>query len=202
MKWRPLLFTLHRDVGFLCFGLTIVYAVSGIAVNHRHHWDYNYSSNFESQTIGSPAELLGLEASSERPGQIARDQQDALVARIVESVGREEPPRKAFWRGADRLSLFFGEGNSDVVDYLPSEGKVEHTVKRKRFLIRQFNELHLNEIRTKWTYVGDAYAALLIFLGLSGVVMVKGRRGLKGRGGLLLAIGIAVPLLVILLWGR
>ncbi len=202
MKWRPLLFKLHRDVGFLCFGLTIVYAVSGIAVNHRHHWDYNYSKNFEARVIGDPAALLGVEPTGKTPGDLAREQQDALVARIVDVVGREELPRKAFWRGADRLSLFFGQSNSDVVDYLPSEGKVEHTVKKKRFLIRQFNELHLNEIRTKWTYVGDAYAALLLFLGISGVIMVRGKRGLKGRGGILLALGVAVPLVVILLWGR
>lgn len=202
MKWRPFLFKLHRDVGFLCFGLTIVYAVSGIAVNHRQDWDYNYSSNFEKRAIGSPAELLGLENATQSPGDIAREKQDDLVARIVQVVGREEMPRKAFWRGADRLSLFFGEGSSDVVDYLPSAGEVEHTVKRKRFLIRQFNQLHLNEMRTKWTYVGDAYAALLLFLGISGVIMVKGKRGLKGRGGILLAVGVAVPVLVILLWGR
>jgi hypothetical protein len=34
--------TLHRDLGFLAFGLTIVYAVSGIAVNHIGTWDPNF----------------------------------------------------------------------------------------------------------------------------------------------------------------
>ena len=34
-NWRKLNNALHRDVGFLIVGLTIVYGVSGLAVNHR-----------------------------------------------------------------------------------------------------------------------------------------------------------------------
>ena len=30
---------LHRELGFFAVGLTLVYAISGIAVNHVHHWD-------------------------------------------------------------------------------------------------------------------------------------------------------------------
>jgi len=38
---RSWLRTWHRDVGYLCAGLVVVYAVSGVAVNHHHEWDYN-----------------------------------------------------------------------------------------------------------------------------------------------------------------
>ncbi len=41
MAWRRVLVGLHRDIGFLILGLTLVYGVSGIAVNHRHHWNPN-----------------------------------------------------------------------------------------------------------------------------------------------------------------
>ncbi len=32
----------HRDIGYLIAGLTIIYAVSGIALNHKHDWNPNY----------------------------------------------------------------------------------------------------------------------------------------------------------------
>ena len=35
MKWRPTLFVLHRDVGFFCLGLTLVYAISGAAAKGK-----------------------------------------------------------------------------------------------------------------------------------------------------------------------
>jgi hypothetical protein len=34
IKWRPTLRALHRDFGYLAVGLTFVYALSGLAVNH------------------------------------------------------------------------------------------------------------------------------------------------------------------------
>ena len=41
-NWRKLNNALHRDVGYLVVGLTIVYAVSGLAVNHRADWNPSY----------------------------------------------------------------------------------------------------------------------------------------------------------------
>ena len=196
MKWRPTLFVLHRDVGTLCLGLTVVYAVSGVAVNHRHHWDYNYATRVEAREVGPPAALLGDTTGAE-PGRLARERQDDLVARLGAEVGRPDPPRAAFWRDPGRLSLFYGEGDADVVDYEPATGRLVRTSKRPRFLVRAFNILHLNEHRQVWTWFADAYAVLLLFLGVSGAVMVRGRRGLRGRGGVLAAVGITVPLLAL-----
>ena len=41
-RWRPALRALHRDFGYLVVGLTIIYAVSGLAVNHIADWDPNF----------------------------------------------------------------------------------------------------------------------------------------------------------------
>ena len=86
-----------------------------------------------------------------------------------------------------------------MVDYLPSKGVVEVTRVAQRPLIRQFNFLHLNEGRRYWTYVADLFAVLLVFLAVSGPLIVRGRRGLRGRGGVLVAVGVLVPLLAYLL---
>ena len=32
----------HRDIGYLIAGLTIIYTLSGIALNHKNNWNPNY----------------------------------------------------------------------------------------------------------------------------------------------------------------
>jgi hypothetical protein len=198
MRWRRTLHVLHRDVGFFCLGLTLVYAISGVAVNHREHWDHSFVTETAATPIGSPSELLGRD-DDRRPGELARDEQAALVREIGERLGRTTQPRKVFWRSRTRLSLFFGEADSDVVDYLPESGIAEHQIRRGRAFFRQINFLHLNEAHGAWTWTADVYAVALAFLALSGVIMVKGRRGLKGRGAIFAAIGVAVPVVGYLL---
>jgi len=195
-NWRGWLIALHRDVGYLCCGLTLVYAISGIAVNHAWQWDANRARETRELAVGRPGALLG-EPRAGDPGRLARRRQRQLVARLVRALGRDDRPRKVFWRSPGRLALFFGAGDADVVDYLPARGVVEQTRIRERPLLRQLNFLHLNEPRSWWTIVADLYAALLLFLALSGAVVVRGRRGLRGRGALLLALGVLVPLLAL-----
>jgi len=204
MAWRRALLVLHRDVGYLSTGLVIAYAVSGFAVNHRQDWNYNQSREVEPLQVGTPAELLA--SPGERPEVVAAradalgpDDEKALVAAIGRALGRATAPRSAFWRGPDRLSLFYGAGAADTVDYHPSTGLAERVVLRDRPVLRGLNFLHLNEGRRLWTYVADVFAVALAFLALSGAVMIKGRHGLRGRGGVLVALGVAVPLVGLLL---
>lgn len=49
------------------------------------------------------------------------------------------------------------------------------------------------------TIVADVLAIGLILITLTGLLIVPGRRGLIGRGGILLLIGLAVPLLFLFL---
>ena len=42
INWRKVNNVLHRDVGYFFFGMCIIYALSGIALNHIADWDPNY----------------------------------------------------------------------------------------------------------------------------------------------------------------
>jgi hypothetical protein len=57
----------------------------------------------------------------------------------------------------------------------------------------QLNALHLNNLKGAWTYVADGFAVALIFLALTGMTMMKGDRGLFGRGKYFVLAGLAVP---------
>jgi hypothetical protein len=72
---------------------------------------------------------------------------------------------------------------------------------RPRFFLRMANWLHLNRGKAAWTYVADAYAGGLLFLALSGIFLNAGRKGLFGRGGVLVLLGAAVPILYVTLSG-
>ena len=204
MRWRPTLVVLHRDIGFLCVGLTLAYAISGIAVNHSHDWNYNRSESEEQTAVGKPTDLLDDLPSDRKaaieadPSNLTRHEELALIEQLRHVSGRDAVPRNVFWRGPDRISLFYGVGDADTVDYNPKTGVMHHVVRKDRWLLRDLNFLHLNEARGVWTYLADAFAVLLMFLAISGAIVVKGRRGLKGRGGILAAAGLLIPLIAVL----
>ena len=197
MRWRPTLLFLHRDIGFFALGLTVVYAVSGIVVNHRDLWDYNYSTETTLVSIGTPGDILGgsvQDLQTEKGPIIAARKNKVILIRELHRLSKKDKKlRNAFWRSPVRLSLFYGEGDEDVVDYLPAEGMMELEQRKPRFMIRAFNKLHLNESRLVWTWFADLYAVALLFLAISGALVVKGRKGLKGRGGYYVAAGIVIP---------
>jgi hypothetical protein len=80
-------------------------------------------------------------------------------------------------------------------------GEVLEEGQEPRWFLRLANWLHLNRGKQAWTYVADGYAVLLLFLALSGLFMIPGRKGLVGRGALIAGIGAAVPVLYVVLSG-
>ena len=43
IRWRYWNRVLHRDIGYLCVGMTLIYALSGIALNHIDDWNPSYT---------------------------------------------------------------------------------------------------------------------------------------------------------------
>ena len=48
------------------------------------------------------------------------------------------------------------------------------------------------------TYFDDILAVFLIIITLSGVIMLKGSKGIIGRGGIEMIVGIVIPILFLL----
>lgn len=184
--FRKLCRWLHREFGFFAVGLTLVYAVSGIAVNHVRHWDPNYARTVERGRI-------------EAPGTGPTDEVQPLVLERLALVERV----KDTWRTNEGELVVFVEGAKLHVDL--ASGEVERRAFRPRPLLNDLNFMHLNSAegaaKTAWTVFADAYCGILIVLALSGIFLVKGRRGLLGRGGVWMALGIALPLAFVA-WAR
>jgi hypothetical protein len=177
---RPLLRALHRDGGYLVVGLTMVYAASGLAVNHIGDWDPNFRTYEDSHELGGPL----------------RGEDDAVAQTVLKKLGIRESPREVFRAEDDLLDITFDKRSLHVT---LSTGRVIDQAQKPRFLLRAANYLHLNRGKKAWKYIADTYAAILLFLAFSGIFMLKGRKGFFGRGLILVGIGIAVPVLYVTL---
>jgi hypothetical protein len=76
-----------------------------------------------------------------------------------------------------------------------SRGIVHEEGQQPRFFLRMANWLHVERGKVlPWLFIGDGYALCMMLLAISGMLMVPGRKGLIGRGGLWLIVGVALPL--------
>jgi hypothetical protein len=182
-RWsaRPLLRALHRDAGYFAVGLTLIYALSGLAVNHIAQWDPNFQNYETARELGP---IVGDDLAASR----------AVLTRLSIATA----PREVYRAGSDDLEILFDHRSLHVNT---TTGHVVDEGQKPRFLLRVANWLHLNRGKKQWTYFADAYAVALVFLAVSGMFMLPGRKGLLGRGGIMVLVGIAIPALYVGLSG-
>jgi hypothetical protein len=181
-SWRGWNRAIHRDAGHLAVGLTLVYALSGIAVNHIADWEPSFVSYQEPRELGGPI-----------PGS-----DDEAARTVISRLGLEGAPRDVYRASPDDLQIVFDKRTLHVNT---ANGHVLDEGQRPRFFLRVANWLHLNRGKRAWTYVADAYAAGLLLLALSGILMMPGKKGLWGRGGVLILLGAAIPAVYVQLSG-
>lgn len=174
MKWRKWNNILHRDIGYIVVALTVVYGVSGIAVNHVADWNPNYAVEREGREIGP------LEGST----------REELVSEARTRLGLDAEPRSVFRPDPETLQLFY-ERTTYAID-VPT-GKVIVEAVRPRRVLFEFNQLHLNAPKKAWTWIADAYAVSLIIVAITGMFVLKGRNGITGRGAWLVGVGVLIP---------
>lgn len=179
-RWRAWLRAIHRDFGYVAVGFTVIYALSGLAINHIKDWDPNFTSSEKTVTIVP----------------VPDDASDAdAVKRVTDAAGTGAPDD--VFRAGDEVRLSYANGTQ--VTAIGDTVTVQ--ARQPRFFLRVANWLHYNRGKKAWTYVADVYAIMLLYLAISGIFMIKGRLGLKWRGAILITAGIAVPLGYVILSG-
>jgi hypothetical protein len=88
--------------------------------------------------------------------------------------------------------LFF-DGKTYSIDLPTGNVIVENT--RKRPVLYEMNQLHVNAPKKWWTLIADIFAVCLIFIASSGFLMLRGKNGFLGRGKWFVAFGVLVPVL-------
>lgn len=180
IKWRKWNNILHRDIGYIIVALTIIYGISGIAVNHTADWNPSYKLEKEIVTIAP----------------IRTENRDSMVTEAKNKLQLHEEPRNTFRPDPETLQLFY-QGKTYSIDLPTGNVLIEKSIPRR--VLFEMNQLHLNAPKGIWTYVADLYALSIIVVAVTGLFVLKGRNGIAGRGWWLTTIGILIPV-VYWLW--
>ena len=148
----------HRRLGFLITGMLLVFAVSGIALNHQSHWDPYYAINKTREVV-----------KDLRPSM----SEDELDLYLRKRYGVEEDLESSFWESSLNVTMSYTNGTSYVIDL--RDNSIVKEVTRKRLGIYKLIHLHLNGLKGLWILAADVFAVGLILLSLSGIYLVKGR---------------------------
>jgi hypothetical protein len=177
-RWNNIL---HRDIGYLCVGMTLIYAISGIVLNHFKSGDFlhpDYSKSYKDFKVALPANGIA---------------DKTYVYSLLDQSGQREN-YKSHITGEGYLQIFL-KGGYLYVDLTNGDAQMEHKV--TRYVIKEMNLLHYNNMKKFYTWFSDAYAVGLIILAITGLFVLRGKNGILGRGAWLTAIGIILPALFI-----
>lgn len=181
INWRRWNNILHRDIGYLTVGITIIFAISGIAVNHVGDWNPNYDIERDTFVI---SQLLAAGTED-------------MVSETLQRLNISDPAQSYFRPSREILQIFL-ENRTIELNIITGQGTQEYV--RARPVLHDMNYLHLNHAKKWWTYVSDLYAMALLFLAVSGLFVLRGQKGLTGRGKWLTGIGILIPAVFLLLY--
>jgi len=170
-KWLRII---HRELSYVFAGMLLVYAISGIALNHKVTFNSQYRVERTELALppdGTIDEWLAL---------------CDMKGKEIQHYNPDEHTLKIFLKGNSTLT----------VDLRTCNGVLEQV--KKRPVLGSLSKLHYNPGKA-WTWFSDIFAVALIIITLTGLFMLKGKHGLWGIGGIELAVGILVPLLFIFL---
>ena len=181
--WRWYNIVIHRYLGYYFAGLTVIYAISGVAVNHIDDWNPNYQTETRKTAIA--------------PLKDASNLTEIEAQRIFQRLGvtASYNPSNVFYPDEKMIQIVLAKEEKLTIDLGTSQAIWEQ-VQRRPFL-HTFNFLHLNAAKKWWTFYADFYAICLLTIALTGLVMKKGRQGLWGMGGLIAIAGMVAPLLLL-----
>jgi hypothetical protein len=181
ISWRKWNRVLHRDLGYFFTGMTIIYALSGIALNHIRDWNPNYiiqTREFQLDRTYTRDELT-----------------ETTVINLLEQHGERDTYKKHYFPASDQLKVFIA-GGSVYINLKSGKGLIEKI--KRRPLFHQVNFLHYNPIRW-WTWFSDIFCVALILIAVTGLLIIRGKNGITGRGWWMTALGLIIPVAALIL---
>ncbi len=164
--------------------MTLIYAISGIVMNHFKSGDFQHPDYGKSYTA--------LKVSLPTDGRVDK----TYINSVLDQV-HEKDHYKSHITGAGYVQIFLTKGFV-YVDLNTGDAEMER--KTTRYVIKEMNLLHYNNLKKLYTWFSDLYAIALIILAITGLFVLRGKNGILGRGAWLTAIGIILPALFLLFY--
>jgi uncharacterized protein len=182
INWRKWNRIIHRDFGYFFFFTTIIYAVSGIAINHRDDWNPNYRIEVDEYRFEQSFTKDELTKSK--------------IKELLSQIDEELIYRSHYFSSADYLKVFVKDGNVGI-DLTNGETLIEET--KRRQILAPMNYLHYNPVKW-WTIFSDIYSVGLFLIAISGLFILKGKNGITRRGAWLTGVGIIIPIVFLIIY--
>lgn len=181
INWRKYNRATHRDLGYFFFAMSVIYGLSGVAINHLNDWNPNYVVTNIAIELGHP---------------IATDINKQGVLEILDQYGEKDNYKKYYFPNTETLKVFL-DGGSVLINMTTGSGNIEKL--KRRPILHAMNYLHYNPGKW-WVWFSDLYAVSLIILAISGLFILKGKNGITRRGAWLSIAGIIIPILFLLIY--
>ena len=181
MNMRKLLRVLHRDFGYFFTGMTLIYCVTGILLNHTRDWNPYYSIDIRKVELNLPLDTSLINKE--------------LLTSKLEPIG-VQGLRSFYYPKPGTVKLFVSDGTV-TSDLGSGSALVQRSYRRP--VLYQLNMLHKNLPKSWWTWLSDIFAIALMAITISGLFLVKGKNGITHRGVILIIAGLALPLVAIIL---
>jgi hypothetical protein len=178
-QWRKYFRKIHTHISFFFSGVILVYAISGLTMNHLKDFNPQYMIS-----------VNDYKADGVFPRKQNLTKNEVLT--LLEKVDERDNYTKHYYPNKNTMKVFLKGGSSFALN--TQTGEVKYEALNKRPFFSQLSFLHYNPNRW-WTFFSDVFAICLIIITLTGITMLKGKNGLKGTGGIELVAGLMIPLL-------
>lgn len=158
--------------------MLIIYALSGMALNHKHDWNPNYIINTTHLIVKLPASL--------------HFKSRKIVDIILHKTSTVDLYKTHYYPTNSELKIFLHGGSS--ISYNKDTKALTHEELKKCPLFYSINFLHYNPGKI-WKWFSDIFAISIIIITITGFFILKGKNGIIGRGLVLIIIGILIPAL-------
>ena len=200
MNWRKLNRILHRDIGYFFFGMSIIYGISGIALNHIDDWDPSYNIKNDSIMIDPAFFRSPMTGGGQTNGSgqtMAGGLSTEQSKQLLEEIDVTSRYKNHYYPLPNVLKIFV-EGGTVTLNQATGTGIIEIVSRRPVFY--EFNFLHYNNPKFLWTWFADIYGAALVAMAFTGLWMIQGKRGFTGRGKWYVIAGILIPVIFLLFY--
>lgn len=165
-------------MGYLFSGMLIIYALSGISLNHKNDWNPNYIIHRSSSIVKLPSSH--------------NFRSDEIVAIFLQKTATTHLYKKHYYPSNNEIKIFLKGGS--LITYSKNTEILSFEELKKRPLFYSINFLHFNPGKV-WKWFSDIFCICIILVTITGFFILKGRNGIKGRGIILIIIGILIPTL-------
>ncbi len=181
-KLRKYCRRIHSHLSFFFVGVILIYAISGITMNHLKDFNPQYMISVKDYVADGKYPHLQ---------NFTKNQ----VLDLLKEVDEDGNYTKHYYPNQSTMKVFLKNGSSYTLN--TQTGDVKYESLQKRPFFSQLAFLHYNPGKW-WTIFSDVFAVCLIIISLTGLFINKGKYGIKGIGGIEFIAGLLIPILFLI----